>query len=124
LLAIVVGGLGSLAGAVWGSVLLVLLPWLTDSLARAVSLSPGAQTRLAGNLPLAIFGLLLIIVMIAAPSGVQGLLHRAGRWARGVPRRLARRVDPSSQDASSKDAADQDAATHGAEPDAPLASRS
>jgi branched-chain amino acid transport system permease protein len=107
LLAIVVGGLGSLAGAVWGSVLLVLLPWLTDSLTQAVSLPPGPAQRLAGNLPLAIFGLLLIIVMIAAPSGVQGLLNRAGRWARGL-RHPAPQVAPS---------------TEKAEPDAPLASR-
>jgi branched-chain amino acid transport system permease protein len=109
LLAIVVGGLGSLAGAVWGSLLLVLLPWLTDSLARTVSLPPGAATRLAGNLPLAVFGLLLVIVMSAAPGGVQGLLNRAGRWVRGRRSgRHARRVETSTPDA---------------EPDAPLASR-
>jgi branched-chain amino acid transport system permease protein len=110
LLAIVVGGLGSLAGAVWGSLLLVLLPWLTDSLTQVLSLPPAAAQRLAGNLPLAIFGLLLIIVMIAAPGGVQGLLNRAGRWARDTRRggRHARRVEPSTPDA---------------EPDAPLASR-
>jgi branched-chain amino acid transport system permease protein len=110
LLAIVVGGLGSLAGAVWGSLLLVLLPWLTDMLSRAVSLPPGPAQRLAGNLPLAIFGLLLIIVMIAAPSGVQGLLNRAGRWAGGGRRRggTAHPVPPPTSDA---------------EPDAPLASR-
>jgi hypothetical protein len=48
---------------------------------------------MAGNLPLAIFGVLLIIVMITAPGGVQGLVRRAGNWAlaqwraRGVQRR-------------------------------------
>jgi hypothetical protein len=30
-----------------------------------------------------VFGLLLIVVMMAAPGGVQGLLNRAGRWVRG-----------------------------------------
>ncbi len=81
LLAIVVGGLGSLTGAVWGSLLLVLLPQLTDTLTDQFTLSPAAHQRLAGNLPLAVFGLLLILVMIAAPGGLQGLLHRARRWA-------------------------------------------
>jgi branched-chain amino acid transport system permease protein len=74
LLAVVVGGLGSLTGAAWGSLLLVLLPWLTDTLTGDLTLSPDLRQRLAGNLPLAAFGLLLIIVMIAAPGGVQGLL--------------------------------------------------
>lgn len=32
-----------------------------------------------GNLPLAIFGVTLIVVMIAAPGGIQGLLTRIGR---------------------------------------------
>jgi ABC-type branched-subunit amino acid transport system permease subunit len=66
-LAVVIGGLGSLAGAVWGAVLLVALPYLTESL---------AGQRFQGNLPLAIFGLALIVVMIAAPGGVQGAIRR------------------------------------------------
>ena len=108
LLAVVVGGLGSLTGAVWGSLLLVLLPYLTDSLTGGLSLPPALAQRLAGNLPLSMFGLLLIVVMIAAPGGIQGLLNRAGRWARHRrQRRPAGRVDAS---------------THEAEPPAPVAS--
>ncbi len=109
LLAVVVGGLGSLAGAVWGSLLLVLLPYWTDALVGRLVLSPALHQRLAGNLPLAIFGLLLIVVMIAAPGGIQGLLNRAGRWVRGRrPGRPARRAEPFAQEA---------------EPPAPAASR-
>jgi branched-chain amino acid transport system permease protein len=76
LMAVVVGGLGSLAGAVWGALLLVLLPDLTHSLAQQFTLSPAVAQRLEGNLPLAIFGLTLIVVMIAAPGGIQGLVRR------------------------------------------------
>jgi branched-chain amino acid transport system permease protein len=83
LLAVVIGGAGSLAGAVWGSLLLVLLRYWADQLTGNLPVSPGLRTRLAGNLPLAVFGLLLIVVMVAAPGGVQGLLTRAGRWVRG-----------------------------------------
>lgn len=79
ILAIVVGGLGSLAGAVWGALLLVLLPNLTESVTDQLTLSPAAAQRLQGNLPLAIFGLTLIVVMIAAPGGLQGLIRRVRR---------------------------------------------
>jgi branched-chain amino acid transport system permease protein len=100
LLAVVVGGLGSLAGAVWGSLLLVLLPWLTDTLTGDLALSPALRQRLAGNLPLTIFGLLLIVMMIAAPGGIQGLLHRTAPWARGWRlRRRRRRAESPAHEA-------------------------
>jgi branched-chain amino acid transport system permease protein len=76
LLAVVVGGLGTLAGAVWGALALVLLPELLSSLTNALHLSAAAAQRLEGNLPLAIFGLTLIVVMIGAPSGIQGAINK------------------------------------------------
>ncbi|OZV80483.1 branched-chain amino acid ABC transporter permease [Micromonospora echinospora] len=79
LMAVVVGGLGSLAGAFWGAVLLVALPDLTHTLTERLALSPAMAQRLEGNLPLAIFGITLVVVMIAAPGGVQGLLSRLVR---------------------------------------------
>jgi branched-chain amino acid transport system permease protein len=82
LLAVVVGGLGSLAGAVWGALVLVLLPELLGDLTHAMHLSAAATQRLEGNLPLAVFGLTLIVVMIGAPSGIQGAVHRVVRAAR------------------------------------------
>ncbi|MBQ0904463.1 branched-chain amino acid ABC transporter permease [Micromonospora sp. U21] len=79
LMAVVIGGLGRLTGALWGAVLLVALPDLTHSATELLTLSPAVAQRLEGNLPLAIFGVTLIVVMIAAPGGVQGLLSRVGR---------------------------------------------
>jgi branched-chain amino acid transport system permease protein len=79
LLAVVVGGLGSLAGAVWGALALVLLPELLSSLTDALDLSAAVRQRLEGNLPLAIFGLTLIVVVIGAPSGIQGALRKMYR---------------------------------------------
>jgi ABC-type branched-subunit amino acid transport system permease subunit len=98
LLAIVVGGVGSLAGAVWGSALLVLLPYLTSTLSgRLAGQGPTAQ-KLAGNLPLAISGLLLIGVVIAAPGGIQDLLRRAGRrlpgWSQRRPEAATAGAEP------------------------------
>ncbi|SCG34319.1 branched-chain amino acid ABC transporter permease [Micromonospora coxensis] len=81
-MAVVIGGLGSLAGAVWGAVLLVALPDLTHTLTESLTLPPAVAQRMEGNLPLALFGIALIVVMIAAPGGVQGLLSRPGRLLR------------------------------------------
>ncbi len=67
-MAIVIGGLGSLAGAVWGAVLLVALPALAHSVTDGIDVQ-----RLEGNLPLALFGTALIVVMLAAPGGIAAL---------------------------------------------------
>jgi branched-chain amino acid transport system permease protein len=84
LMAVVIGGLGSLAGAVWGAILLVALPDVLHRVTDGIAVSPQLAQRLEGNLPLAIFGLTLIVVMITAPRGVQGGLSRAARAARGL----------------------------------------
>ncbi|MFI7597255.1 branched-chain amino acid ABC transporter permease [Actinoplanes sp. NPDC049681] len=67
-MAIVIGGLGSLAGAVWGAVLLVALPALAHTVTDGIEVQ-----RLEGNLPLALFGITLIVVMLAAPGGIASL---------------------------------------------------
>jgi branched-chain amino acid transport system permease protein len=79
LMAIVIGGLGSLTGALWGAILLVALPALTHSVSDSFDVSPAVAQRLEGNLPLAIFGITLIVVMLAAPSGIQGVIAGVAR---------------------------------------------
>ncbi|MGC4892460.1 branched-chain amino acid ABC transporter permease [Micromonospora sp. DT31] len=87
LMAIVIGGLGSLAGAVWGALLLVALQDLPGLLTEHLSLSAGLAQRLEGNLALAVFGLVLIVVMLAAPGGVQGGVRAVAARARALARR-------------------------------------
>jgi branched-chain amino acid transport system permease protein len=89
LLAIVLGGLGSLFGAAWGALLLVLLPYATTELTRKFEMSPAMSNKLEGNLPLAIFGLTLIVVMLLAPGGIQGVFRKAGYAIRGLLRARA-----------------------------------
>ncbi|MFL5884714.1 MAG: branched-chain amino acid ABC transporter permease [Thermoleophilaceae bacterium] len=72
---IVLGGLGSLAGAVWGAIALVMLPAWSNDLANAFDFSNDVQA----NLPLALYGALLLGVILAAPAGIQGLLRALGR---------------------------------------------
>jgi branched-chain amino acid transport system permease protein len=80
LLAIVLGGLGSLLGALWGAVAIVVLPYWTQRLLEGTQ-----SSSVKNNLPLAIFGVALVVIAIVAPGGIQGLLRRAGRW---IGRRL------------------------------------
>lgn len=90
LIAVVVGGLGRLAGAVWGAVLIVVLPDLADQLAESLPVSADLASRLEGNLSSALLGLLLIGVVLAFPSGIQGLLSSGARRLR------SRRTPPPS----------------------------
>jgi branched-chain amino acid transport system permease protein len=75
---IVIGGLGSLGGAAWGAALLVLLPRWTNDLSNSFSLS----NQVSSNLPLAIYGVVLIGAMLIWPSGIQGGVHALIGWAR------------------------------------------
>ncbi len=66
--AMVLGGAGSLVGPWWGAIAIVYLPqWSTS-----ISSDFGLGSAVAANLALVIFGLVLIIVMMLAPTGVQG----------------------------------------------------
>jgi branched-chain amino acid transport system permease protein len=79
LTAVVLGGLGSLTGAIWGAALLVLLPgWSTD-LSHSFSLSQ----NVSANLQLGIYGVILIAAMLAWPGGIQGGVRAA--WERLAP---------------------------------------
>ncbi|MBD5785207.1 branched-chain amino acid ABC transporter permease [Cellulosimicrobium terreum] len=87
LVAVVVGGLGSLRGAAIGAVLLVLVPWLAGLVAGALPVPADLSQRLDGNLAVLLFGVLLVVVMVAAPGGAVGAV-RASRARR-------RRATPS-----------------------------
>src|SRR4029077_11578383 len=72
LTAAVIGGLGSLPGALWGSLLIVIVPtYVTD-----VATSHGLSSSVGSNIPIAAYGAVLILVMLAFPQGIQGGL----RW--------------------------------------------
>ena len=76
LTAAVIGGLGTLPGAVWGSLVIVLVPtYATD-----VATSHGLSSSVASNIPVAAYGAVLILVMLLFPQGIQGAL----RWLLGL----------------------------------------
>ncbi len=90
---VVVGGLGSLWGAIWGAALLVLLPNWSNDLANAFS----ASVNVKNNLPLAIYGAVLIGLMLLWPDGIQGAvsaLWRVVRSRAGARRAPQMRAEP------------------------------
>ena len=72
LTATVVGGLGTLPGALWGSLLLVLVPSFLTNVAASYGLSGAASS----SVPIAVYGVVLIVVMLVFPAGIQGALRR------------------------------------------------
>ncbi|MGH9106347.1 MAG: branched-chain amino acid ABC transporter permease [Acidimicrobiales bacterium] len=80
LAAMVLSGAGSLAGMCWGAVLLVYVPQWSTSLSGDFGLGAGTSAYLATI----IFGAVMIVVMIAAPTGAQGGLRRAWAWSRNA----------------------------------------
>ncbi len=90
---IVLGGLGSLVGAIWGAALLVFLPNWSNDIANSFSLSSNVEH----NLPLAIYGIVLIGAMLLWPSGIQGGVRALGAWLGG--RRTRRAHPPRPADA-------------------------
>jgi branched-chain amino acid transport system permease protein len=94
---VVIGGLGSLMGAIWGAALLVLLPNWANDIGHSFSL-PG---KVSANLPLAIYGVVLIVAMLVWPSGIQGGVRAA------TARLWARRGRGGAQASSAGDAAEE-----------------
>jgi len=96
LTAAVLGGLGSLLGAVWGSLVLVLVPSYLTNVASSHGLSGAASS----SVPIAAYGIVLIIVMLVFPAGIQGGLRRLfgpAAPAAAVPINVLRRRRPASE---------------------------
>ncbi|MGH3503594.1 MAG: branched-chain amino acid ABC transporter permease, partial [Nocardioidaceae bacterium] len=74
--AVVIGGLGSLPGAVWGSVIVVYFGALVSDHIDAWGLSQQLASHLHSNVAPAVYGVLLIVVMRTMPGGIQGGLRR------------------------------------------------
>lgn len=74
LTAIVLGGLGSLLGALIGSALLVFLPPFATNLGTDL----GLNSTEAAQVAFLVYGIVLIVVMIFAPAGLVGTIRM--RW--------------------------------------------
>jgi branched-chain amino acid transport system permease protein len=70
LVGMVVGGIASISGAIFGAVFVVYVPNLADAVTKAA--------------PWAIYGLVLLICMYAMPGGIAGLVRMC--WRRSSSR--------------------------------------
>lgn len=80
LTAIVLGGLGSFTGALLGSALLVFLTPAVTNLGTAAGLD---STQAAQVAPF-VYGVVLVVVMLLAPSGAVGVVTKLWHRARGA----------------------------------------
>lgn len=83
LTAVVVGGLGSLPGALFGSAILVFLP----PFARDVGIAAGLDGTSAAQLAPLVYGVVLVLVILLAPSGVAGVIRKTVSSRRSPSRR-------------------------------------
>jgi branched-chain amino acid transport system permease protein len=81
---IIVGGLGSVAGSIYGAAFMIAIPAYLDQLSLRVS----ADSILATDLPaikLLIFGLTIVLFLIFEPRGLARIWHRAKDYFRLWP---------------------------------------
>ena len=86
LTAIVIGGLGSLLGALIGSALLVFLPRLLRDAGESLDM----EAAQAAEISYVVYGVILVLVMLFAPAGLVGSVRLALMKQRG--RRAAARA--------------------------------
>ena len=74
---------------VWGSALLVVVPALTGNLGSSVGLS----SDVSNNLPLAIYGAVLVFAVLVFPGGIQGGVMRLASAGQALRTALRARSD-------------------------------
>jgi branched-chain amino acid transport system permease protein len=72
LASVVVGGLGSLSGVIFGALLLEFLPIYAQK-------PPLLDSSFSKQAPSVVFGVVLILIVLAVPGGVAGLLRQGAR---------------------------------------------
>lgn len=84
---VVAGGLGSTTGAIVAAVVLTLLPEGMRSLFGAISGGDGGMAQKADQVRMPIYGLLLVVLMLARPQGLFGTKEIWDVLPRWLPRR-------------------------------------
>ncbi len=72
---VIIGGLGSILGAILGAVFVVVLPYGIDSLVDAIAV-PARFTTYMFAIKHSCFGLIMILFLVLEPSGLAGMWRR------------------------------------------------
>ena len=75
---IIIGGMGSLLGAVLGTVFVVLFPYAIDGMALAGLAERLSSVVFAVNY--AAFGVVMILFLVFEPQGLVGIWRRVHNW--------------------------------------------
>ena len=74
---IIVGGLGTILGSIFGAVFIVLVPEFIKTIALSLTLLiPGLEKKYSEEWNIAAFGLLMIIFLVFEPTGLHGIWNR------------------------------------------------
>jgi branched-chain amino acid transport system permease protein len=84
---IIIGGLGSIVGAVFGAAFVTLLPLVLGDVLRTLqdNFDIGDVPGLIGQLRLIVFGLLIIVFLVAEPEGLYRLWRNIKDYFRVWP---------------------------------------
>jgi branched-chain amino acid transport system permease protein len=84
---IIIGGLGAILGAIFGAIFVTLLPFVLSDVLRELedTLGIGDVPGLVGQLRLIVFGLLIIVFLIAEPEGLNRLWRNIKDYFRAWP---------------------------------------
>lgn len=72
---VIIGGLGSMLGAVLGTIFVVILPYLIEGAVGLLQV-PARFTTYLFSINHAVFGLIMIIFLVLEPSGLVGIWNR------------------------------------------------
>jgi branched-chain amino acid transport system permease protein len=84
LVMIIVGGLGSITGAILGAIIVTMSPQVITSLLTYFDASSTFQTNYLLPLQVVIYGLLLVGFLLFEPTGLVGIGRRVWRRVRGL----------------------------------------
>lgn len=85
LLQIVIGGLGSIHGAFFGAVVVVLLPQVIAILGDMVGQGAGSSITSIPGIDTALFALVIVIMIIYEPRGIYGIWIKIRTWFQMFP---------------------------------------
>ena len=77
--AVIIGGIGSILGAILGTVFVVLFPYGIEALMAALGLSDRLSSVIFA-VNYAAFGLAMILFLVFEPQGLVGIWRRAQAW--------------------------------------------
>lgn len=82
---VLVGGLGTVLGSIFGAVFISLVPEAVRLLSAAVSQQVALPPTFAGDAQLVLFGLIIVVTLVYAPKGLFGLWEDAKLYFRTWP---------------------------------------